>query len=240
MNDRPRRKSASYRTITTNREKKAMEEEEQADEKRSGKAKSETRMLIEEEKDKTTAGNAYIIVIPDPTPEDARGIRRVDSKGLPGKYYFWIKIGDSRNAENRVTDYCDSDSKHVVMHVTGKLHPGKQLELECLKDHAKGGLLQGSQTEWHQLCAQDRDHAGRIRGQLMTLLNGVDNKTLTYSKALIRIQNALANTTDPLFNSEPAADAVVNKWITLLIYPRIDLGRINCGVERVRDVILFF
>ncbi|KAG9087949.1 hypothetical protein FS749_002538 [Ceratobasidium sp. UAMH 11750] len=93
---------------------------------------------------------AYVLIVPNPYITGSFGIRRdplvADKDGL-GKYYFWIKVGDSDKPDNRVDNYMNQNQAYAIWKFEdAPPRPGKKLESAHLKKHIRGGLAPGSKS----------------------------------------------------------------------------------------------
>ncbi|KAG8692628.1 hypothetical protein FRC08_009632 [Ceratobasidium sp. 394] len=177
-----------------------------------------------------TLAYAYIIIVPNPMESETLGIRRETAADKLGEYYFWMKIGDSDNPKQRLSQYQDPDSAYVTLRLAttgGFDNPGKALELAHLMHNAKGGLKPGATTEWRALCAMDEEGAFDLRDRLISLLEEVPEKIHTYKQASKLIKTAVKNTYTAGWSVRGPGKSY--SWLSIVVQPRIDIGETTAG-----------
>ncbi|KAG9091484.1 hypothetical protein FS749_016518 [Ceratobasidium sp. UAMH 11750] len=178
----------------------------------------------------------YVLIVPNPYATGSFGIRRgpfvADKDGL-GKYYFWIKVGDSDNPDNRVDNYMNQNQASLVTSYAiwkfedAPPRPGKKLESAHLKKHIRGGLASGSKTEWRALYARDRKVAFALGQRLSDFIRGIGPGMLFRYKD---VPDSLAAAVEGTFTGTGNVEQLPkHPRISVVVQPSIGVEDMNLG-----------
>ncbi|KAG9087950.1 hypothetical protein FS749_002539 [Ceratobasidium sp. UAMH 11750] len=194
--------------------------------------KIETEETKEPHVEKPVLRYAYVLIVPNPFGTGSFGIRRdpaLAGQDELGQYYFWIKVGDSDNPEDRVDDYKNQNQGFVYLKFEdAEPNPGKKLETAVLGNKLRGGLAPGSKTEWRALYVRDREAAFELGKRLSNFLEEISSTEglLQYNGVLRSLTTAVEGTIDVAGDT---GGYIKHPRISIVVQPGVRTGAINFG-----------